>query len=144
MNPKMKPAWKKSVWEQTPQERVIEGTRRIALREGLKGLPPLVDNEQNLDIIDEAVAKRFDGNWTPDTVRYAVRYEKDRFQWAWVEPVAPPQPAKPAYDEGQLESWQLPLDASEYVMRHANQAQMKDLVARLRKFESWKAEHPNA
>lgn len=60
----------------------------------------------------------------------------------------PPAPPKPVYDEGPLKplsdgSTPLPLDTPEWKMRSASVSseQMRDLTARLRRYEAWKKQN---
>jgi hypothetical protein len=141
--PAVKP-WKKFPGNMTPEEIVLDGSRTLALSIIPQEFPLFHDSEENYDRLDAAVERHYKGIWTPETVRFAIRYERERLLWD--KPAPPPQPApppKPQYDEGPLKpladgSWPLLLDASEWEMRSASKEQMKDLLERLRKYEAWK------
>src|SRR5258708_22849689 len=53
----------------------------------------------------------------------------------------PAPPPKPQYDEGQLEDWQLPINAPTWMQVKATREQQRDFVQRLRRFESWKKQN---
>lgn len=110
---------------------------------------PLLSTEgrpgfENGKVLTEAMAKRFAGIYTPESVRACVAYEKDNLKWLRPtppKPATPPPPPKPEYDEGGLLSWQLPLDSPEILVRRASREAVRDYLNRMRKREAWKAEN---
>lgn len=139
-----KKPWKKFVGDMTPEEIVLDGTRTLALAIIPREFPLFHDSEENYDRLDDAVARRYNGIWTPDTVRFAIQYERAHLLWDKppAPPPPPPPPAPPQYQEEKpLEDWQLPLDAPTWMQMRATREQQRDLVQRLRKYEAWKKQN---
>jgi hypothetical protein len=76
------------------------------------------------------LVQKYSAAWTVDTLRQLVATHKNEFEHL----APPPSPPAPVIEEEPaevLESWQLPIDASESMMRSASKEAVRDLYRRL-------------
>ncbi len=105
---------------QTPEE-VLALWDQIA-----REYPLLDDVPENGQKIGDFLQKEASGYITIDNLRAAVEALKSQLQWVV------PAPPTPEPEAEKLESWQLPLDCTEYEMHRASPQALKDFIQRAR------------
>jgi hypothetical protein len=94
----------------------------------------LSETDENFRLIEEWVKSNLKGYWSATAVDLSIQWlgprSKNILQWKPKEAPAPPEP-EPEPKEV-LADWQLPIDASEAMMKKASVAALQDLIKRRR------------